>query len=97
MASHLHILKYIASFVDQATMYLAWSPAQSQKVPCDSKGFTHMPPRGEACVASILPGKEAPPSCPERGLCEAHVHAKETNENERDETDKKCVCVCGCR
>ena len=46
-------------------------------------------------MASILPGKEAPPSCPERGLCEAHVHAKETDEKEkeRDKTDKKCVCV----
>ena len=42
-------------------------------------------------MASILPGKEAPPSCPERGLCEAHVHAKKTDENERDETDKKLV------
>ena len=27
MASHFHILRYIASFVDQATMYPAWSPA----------------------------------------------------------------------
>ena len=42
-------------------------------------------------MASILPGKEAPPSCPESGLCDAHVHAKETDENEIDETDKKCV------
>ena len=48
MASHLHILKYIASFVDQATMYLAWSPAQNQKVPCDSS-FTHTP-----CVSLSL-------------------------------------------
>ena len=42
-------------------------------------------------MASILPGKEAPPSCPERGLCEAHVRAKGTDENEKDETDKKCA------
>ena len=35
-----------------------------------------------------------PPSCPERGLCEAHVHANETDEKEKDETDKKCVCGC---
>ena len=27
MASHFHFLRYIASFVDQATMYPAWSPA----------------------------------------------------------------------
>ena len=26
--------------------------------PCDSKGYTHTPPRREACVTSILPGKE---------------------------------------
>ena len=51
---------------------------------------THTPPR-KVCVASILPGKEAPASCPERGLCETHVRAKETDENEKDETDKKCV------
>ena len=38
MASHFHILRYIASFVDQATMYLA---ARNQKVPCDSKDSTH--------------------------------------------------------
>ena len=27
MASHFHILRYIASFVDQAKMYPAWPPA----------------------------------------------------------------------
>ena len=42
----------------------------------------------EVCVASILPGKEAPPSCP---LCEAHVHAEETDENERRDRQKVCV------
>ena len=40
MASHFHILRYVASFNDQA-MYLAWSPAPNPRVPCDFKGYTH--------------------------------------------------------
>ena len=35
------------------------APVPNLKVPFDSKGYTHTPPRREACVASILPGKEA--------------------------------------
>ena len=66
---------------------------QTLKVPFDSQGYTHTHThtRREVCVASILPGKEARPSCPERGLCEAHARGKETDENEKDERDKKCV------
>ena len=40
MASHFHIRRYIASFVDQATMYLACSPACS-KPPTNGGGHTH--------------------------------------------------------
>ena len=40
---------------------------QTLKVPFDSKGCTHTPPRREACVASILPGKEARHMCAQKG------------------------------
>ena len=46
MASHLHILGCIASFVDQATMHPAWSPACGKLLgtECDTHTHTHTRP-----------------------------------------------------
>ena len=45
-------------FVGREMPEVSRPPVPNLKVPFDSKGYTHTPPRREACVASILPGKE---------------------------------------
>ena len=72
------------SFIGVARKSTVTPPALNPKVPFDSKGYTHTPPRREACVASILPGKEARHMCTQKGQMKM----------KRDETDKG---VCGCR
>ena len=44
MASHFHILGCIASFVDQATMHPAWSPACGKLLGTECDTHTHTLP-----------------------------------------------------
>ena len=54
-------------FVGREMPEVSRPPVPNLKVPFDSKGYTHTPPRREACVASILPGKEARHMCTQKG------------------------------
>ena len=55
------------SFIGVTRKSTVTPPVPNLKVPFDSKGYTHTPSRREACVASILPGKEARHMCTQKG------------------------------